>query len=329
MPADTEIIGHSRQRDQLLNDITKNKVAHAYLFCGRARLGKLTVSKWFIEQVLTHEKDEKEKKEIVHSIEKNVHPDLITLDQLWIDDVCTDWNTIALSSNLNQQHRAKSKVKTDVIGIDDIRALQERLHETPQGKRMCCIIRSVERLHITAANALLKILEEPPPHVLFCFTTESPGLLPSTVISRMRVIHFSPVQSEELEPLLKGIPEEDRSLLLRIAQGSPGVIIRCLDDSSNLREYRQAHIDTKRFLESNSDLERFQQLSEEIGKKQHSSLFLQHAFLHLQQNLRSENPDTAKKALSTLHSLFSLLHTLQSNTNKSLLAAHSTLSLSA
>ena len=327
MPADTLIIGHSRQREQLLQDIRKNKLAHAYLFCGRARLGKLTVGKWFVEQILTHEKSAEEKKDIFHLIERNVHPDLITLDQLWIDDVCTDWNVIARSSNLNQQHRAKSKVKTDVIGIDDIRALQERLHETPQGGKMCCIIRSIERLHITAANALLKILEEPPPHVLFCFTTESPGSLPATIISRMRVIHFSHVQSEELEPLLKGIPEEDRILLLRIAQGSPGVIIRCLEDSSNLREYRQAHIDTKRFLESDSILERFQQLSEEIGKKQHAPLFMQHTFLHLQQDLRSENPDTAEKALSTLHSLFSLLHTLQSNTNKSLLAAHSALSI--
>ena len=79
------------------------------------------------------------------------------------------------------------------IGIDDVRALQERLYETPQGTHTVCLIRSIERLHITAANALLKILEEPPSRVLFCFTTESLSSIPATIVSRMRVINFSPL----------------------------------------------------------------------------------------------------------------------------------------
>lgn len=325
MKEGVSIIGHARQCEQLSKDIEKDNVSHAYLFAGYRHLGKMTVAKWFVQQLLTHGQGEIEEEQTIRLIGKNIHPDLLILDQLWMEDGCTDWNVIAKSSNVPQAHREKDKLKTNTIGIDDIRALQERLHETSQSGKTCCIIRSAERLHITAANALLKILEEPPPHVVFCFTTESLSSLPLTVVSRMRILRFSPLSAMEMLPLVKNLPEEDRSLLLDIAQGAPGIVLQSLDDPDRLRKFRQAHNDALRFLESPSLLERFQQLSNAMNDTAQISALLQHAFLHLQAKLRSEDVEEAERARDVLAELFPLLHTLQSNTNKPLLAAHTAL----
>ena len=99
MPFIPEIIGHTRQCTLLREDIAKGKTAHAYLFSGKKHLGKFTIAQWFAAELLTHTLDETEKKEALRLIERNMHPDLLTLDQLWIDGVCTDWNVIARSSN--------------------------------------------------------------------------------------------------------------------------------------------------------------------------------------------------------------------------------------
>jgi DNA polymerase III delta prime subunit len=316
-----EIIGHERERSQLTEDIAKGKVSHSYLFSGKKHLGKFTIAKWFATELFTHGKNETEKREIMHLIDRNMHPDLLTLDQLWIEDICTDWNIIARSSNISQEKRAKRKVKTDTIGIDDVRELQYRLHETSQTGRTCCLIRSIERLNLEAANALLKILEEPPPSVTFCCTTESLSSLPQTIVSRMRIVNFSPVRSADLKPLLARFAEDDRPFLLGIAQGCPGIIIRCKEDVSRLRTYRQDHIAAHSFLEAHSLLSRLQQMTTALEKKTSSDV-LQHLFLHLQQNMRSEDERKVKEALRTAKELLKLMHTLESNTHRHLLATH-------
>ena len=323
----TKIIGHSRQCELLRHDIQKENISHAYLFAGKKHLGKFTIAKWFAGQILTHGKEEVVQKEALHLIEKNMHPDLLTLDQLWIEGICTDWNIIARSSNVSQERRAKRKVKTNTIGIDDVRDLQFRLHETSQTGKTCCLIRSSERLNMEAAIALLKILEEPPKHVIFCFTTESPSSLPLTIVSRMRTINFSPVPRADMKTLLESFQEEDRPFLLGLAQGAPGIIMQCQEDVSRLREYKQVNIDAQRFLETHSLLERFQKISGALEKKK-TSHFLQHLFLHLERQLQSEDEKKVEQAIRTSRALFSLLHTLRSNTNKQLLAMRTALQCS-
>ena len=320
------IIGHSRQCAELMDDLTKNSLSHAYLFAGKKHLGKFTVARWFAESILSAGKADEEKKNIQLLCEKNMHPDLLTLDKLWIDDVCTDWHFIAKSSSAPQQHRAKKKVKTDTIGFDDVCALQERLYGTPQGSHMICLIRSIERLHITAANALLKILEEPPPHVLLVFTTESLGAVPKTIISRMRTLHFFPVPETDLEPLVARTPTEDRTLLLDIAGGAPGIILRCLNDAEQLRKQRQAHIDAHHFYESTSPVARYRHMRDAWKNEEDASLFFHQLLLHVSAEMRG-NKTRATKAVACAQKLFSLLRTLETNTQRELLAAHASLSL--
>jgi len=75
--------------------------------------------------------------------------------------------------------------ETDAIKIDQIRVLQQTIFQTPTlGKRRFIVINPADKMNIAAANALLKILEEPPPHSVFILIAESMQSLPATILSR-------------------------------------------------------------------------------------------------------------------------------------------------
>ena len=76
-------------------------------------------------------------------------------------------------------------------GVDDVRALQETIHYVPQrSSYKIYIIDEVHMLSQSAFNALLKTLEEPPPHIIFLFATTEIGKVPQTVLSRCQVYHL-------------------------------------------------------------------------------------------------------------------------------------------
>jgi DNA polymerase III delta prime subunit len=311
------IIGHTKQQQQLALDLERDCISQAYLFAGVPNVGKMTLARWFAGSLVTEGLEEEEAGQQLQQIRKNIHPDILTLDQLWIDNVCTDWNIIARSSNVPQQHRAKNKVKTDTIGIDDVRSIQERMYETASRKRRCCIIRSIERLHITAANALLKILEEPPANATFLFTTQSLSNIPETILSRMRIVKMHPVPATELQPLLKDHSDEDVSLILDVAQGAPGIVQRCISDPETLRYYRQMAIHAKNFLETSTPAEQLSLLTELIEKKETKNFF-RALLIRLRKKLRSEDEQTVRVAIQWMEDIQELLRQLQSNAHKQL-----------
>ena len=143
------------------------------------------------------------KERMYDQIDRLIHPDYFQLDQLWIEDVCEDPAVIGCTTNIPQKHRQEVKAKTNEIGIEDIRALHERLYEIGTGQYRCCVIRSAERMREAAGNALLKILEEPPKGVVFILTSEFPSLLLPTLHSRMRQLRFTRLSQDALKPLVK------------------------------------------------------------------------------------------------------------------------------
>ncbi len=273
--------------EEFQRDLDTGNLAHAYLFAGKKHLGKLTTAHWFAYSILTKDLDKEASQKMKHDIERLTHPDLLVLDQLWIEDVCDDWDVIAKTSNIPQQHRSKTpKAKTDVISIDDIRSVQERLYETGTGKYRCCIISSVDRMKDAAANAFLKILEEPPEGLVFIITTQKLSSLLPTIISRCRVIQFSQLSNKEIKPLLEDCNEDDAQFLLHLAQGAPGIIRRLRDNPDLLREHRLIHSKAGAFWDASSLRERIQLLDPLKERGEDSDRFL----LHLGLTLREKKP---------------------------------------
>jgi DNA polymerase III subunit delta' len=254
MPKLRDVIGHQRQRDALQQDINTENVSHAYLFSGPRSIGKMTTAFWFAEQLLSNGSPEDTKPETRRRIERLTHPDLLVLDQLWIEKECEDWDTIAQTSNISQVHRSKkpSPAKTDTISIDDIRALQNRLYEKSLGARRCCIIRSMERMQAEAATAFLKILEEPPVGLTFVLTTQSATALLPTITSRTRLLPFQRLSHKELRTFLHAVDEEEAAFILHVAQGAAGIVQRLCDKPDCLLQERQVQNAATTFWETPS-----------------------------------------------------------------------------
>lgn len=299
-----DIVGHEAVRRELQSDLQSGNVSHAYLFAGPGHLGKMTVAKRFALQLLSVGAEGDVAERVRHDCERLTHPDLFLLDQLWIADQCEDWSVIAETSNAPQQEREKRKSQTDTISIEDIRALQERLQETATGRYRCCIIRSVERLQAEAANALLKILEEPPASLVFVFTTQMLSSLLPTVVSRMRVLRFHPLAHRELQALLEGTAEEDRQFILHLAQGAPGVVLNLRRDPECLRVHRLIHTKALSFWRTKSLKERMQILEPLAERGRDAEQLLLHLALALREQAVFKYP-----AVTALHALAEGLRT--------------------
>ncbi len=241
------IVGHRTQLVQLEQDLAQDNLAHAYLFSGPPHVGKTTVVHRFARQILTSGLEEERRADVLRQMERLVHPDLLALDALWIEKKQEDWEVIARSSNIDQQHRAKKGHKTDTISIDDVRAIGERLHATGALAHRVCIISNVERMQLPAVSAFLKTLEEPLPGRVFLLTSSEPASLSQTVLSRVRQVRFGRVGNAEMQSLLSGESEENRSFLLHCAQGAPGRVVRLMEDAELLRAERLAHAQAAAF----------------------------------------------------------------------------------
>ncbi len=316
----SSILGHTAQISALTLDLKAGNIAHAYLFEGPAHVGKATVAKWFAGTLLAIGRSPEEQERLPHMIEKLLHPDFLILDKLWMEEQMEDADELAKYSNVSQEHRKKARAKTDTIGIDDVRAIQERLQETGTGKYRICIICDVERMQDEAVNALLKILEEPPAGVVFILTTATFYALLPTLISRSRVLHFSRLPDSVITGMLpRDMSDEDRGFALRISQGAPGMA-RQLADPETLRKEKQAQSNALAFWYSRSALERLQLLKPLQERGAEADRFLLHLMLAMREERDAVPPAAAERLLE-------LQRHLETNANRQLMVQGFVLSL--
>jgi DNA polymerase-3 subunit delta' len=132
------------------------------------------------------------------------------------------------------------------IGIAEVQALQSELARRPtEGQWRVAVIADAERLSAEAENALLKTLEEPPPHAAIVLTTEDAEALLPTTVSRCRRLRLRPVRSAEIEQHLRdrcGLAADQARLLAALADGRPGWAIAATA-SRELLERRQTALE--------------------------------------------------------------------------------------
>lgn len=123
------------------------------------------------------------------------------------------------------------------ISVQQIRRIVlTRVGFTPhEGRALCFIIKNAHELTISAANALLKTLEEPPPQTFFVLTTDQPGQLLDTIRSRTLAVRFAPLPDEVIRQITGGEVSRD---VIRLAQGSASAALDLHDPE--IHERRQA-----------------------------------------------------------------------------------------
>lgn len=226
-------------RNSLSEFVARGRIPHALLFAGPKGTGKTSAAR-IIAKILNCEKNEKALSE----------PPVVSVAEPC--DKCSSCISIANGNSF-------SVIELDAAsnrGIDDVRAIREAVKLSVPDKFRIYIIDEAHMLTLEAANALLKTLEEPPPHVVFILATTDPTRLPDTIRSRATSINFRRATIPEivnaLERVVKGEEiDVNKEVLLGIAKNSEGSFrdaIKLLEqfaggDESALKEHLQTSPD--------------------------------------------------------------------------------------
>lgn len=195
-----EVVGQKHIVQTLKNAVDRNRIAHAYLFCGPRGTGKTSIAKIFARMLNCENPDHKPCGKCLNCqmALNGSHPDIIEID--------------AASNN----------------GVDEVRNLIDKIKYAPlQGQYKVYIIDEVHMMSTGAFNALLKTIEEPPAHVIFIFATTEPNKVIPTIISRCQRFDFSKVPQSEIQKRLRVVCDSEKiniedSAIQLIAQLSDG-----------------------------------------------------------------------------------------------------------
>lgn len=219
-----DLVGQEVISTILKNALIKNRLSHAYLFCGPRGTGKTSSAKILAKAV--------------------------NCENLEAGEPCNH----CASCLAMQEDRMMDVYEIDAAsnrGIENMRELKEMAFFAPaQAKYKVFIIDEVHMLTTEAFNALLKILEEPPEYILFILATTDPDKVPLTVLSRTQRFDFKRIQTKEMMAHLRTISQKegvsitDEALFL-IADRAKGGLRDALSLLDQVISFTEGELDKK------------------------------------------------------------------------------------
>ena len=225
-----DLVGHAEAEQSLLDAYRSGRMHHAWILGGLEGIGKAVLAYRFARFVLTHgdpsapvvraagSLDVDANARAARLVAGQAHPDLFVLRREW-----------------NEKNK---KPFTD-IRVDDVRKANHLFGSTASaGGWRIIIVDSVENLNANSANALLKVLEEPPARALFLMVAHQPGRILPTIRSRCRMLALRPLETPQIERILTGLGEIDASPAhiaeaVSAAEGSVKRAFRLIDSETH------------------------------------------------------------------------------------------------
>ncbi|UCE23671.1 MAG: DNA polymerase III subunit gamma/tau [Candidatus Zixiibacteriota bacterium] len=225
----TDIVAQEHVTKTLQNSLRNDRIGSGYLFCGPRGTGKTTTARLLAKAMNCVNGPTAEPcNECPACIEitKGASLDVLEIDA---------------ASN---------------TGVDDIRRLRENVRHSPTGgKKLIYIIDEVHRLSGPAFDALLKTLEEPPPHAMFIMATTEPFKVPETILSRTQRFDFKRVAVKDLTEHLKKIAASEKmkvteAALRMVARKADGSVRDSLSLLDQIAAYTAGSIDEQEVIEA-------------------------------------------------------------------------------
>ncbi|NOZ41649.1 MAG: DNA polymerase III subunit delta' [Alphaproteobacteria bacterium] len=236
------LLGHDTAERIFLESFRANRLHHAWLITGPRGIGKASLAHK-IARFLLHNPPNDQSGNPPNDQSDN--PGLFAEEPV-ADSLATDPNSrcnkiisagghgdvIVIDRQLNEK---TGKMRAEII-IDDVRKLQGFFAMTSlDGGWRVAIIDSADEMNRNAANALLKLLEEPPKNTLLILVAHAPGRLLPTIRSRCRKLRLNPLSAEIVGDILRrkypDIPPDEIAGYATLSDGSPGLV-------TNLIEYQ-------------------------------------------------------------------------------------------
>lgn len=228
------LLGHEWAVDMLHQHAARGESRHAYLFCGPPGLGRRTLALRFAKALNCARPIAAgipcETCRDCKQIESMQHPDMNVIQALDGDGQPKEGGTLK---------------------VDQVREVQRALSLKPyQAKYRVALFLRFQEANDSAANALLKTLEEAPAHAILLLTADTPEQLLPTIVSRCEILRLRPlpVGAIEADLLERGLDDERARLLAHISGGRPGFARRLMDDASVLEKREERLNDLQTLL---------------------------------------------------------------------------------
>ncbi len=234
--ANPHLVGHAAAEAALARAFASGKLSHAWLISGPRGVGKATLAYRFARHVLARggpgpprpPEGEGLYLDPAHPVFRRVasggHADLATVERT------------------ADPRRNADRVRAWVV-VEDARRLRDFLALAPaEGGWRVAVIDAADEMNRNAANAVLKIVEEPPARALLLLTAHVPGRVPATLRSRCRRLALSPLAEPDVAAFLAAarpdLDAADRAALAALADGAPGAAL-ALAENDGLGIYRE------------------------------------------------------------------------------------------
>jgi DNA polymerase III subunit delta' len=196
------VLGHVQAVEKLRRAVRRDRIAHSYLFTGEEGIGRRWVALQFAKALNCLEPTVEPGESCdrclsCKKIDGGIHPDVVLLQP-----------------------------EAQTLKVQQVRQMQNELAFRPyEGRKRVCIVTAADRMAPNMSNILLKTLEEPPLHTVIVLLAGHPGLILPTILSRCRLIRFTPLPLPSVRDWLmknRGMSEADARLLAGLSGGSIG-----------------------------------------------------------------------------------------------------------
>jgi DNA polymerase-3 subunit delta' len=215
-PSETpRLVGHTDAANMLVAAYRSGKMPHALIFVGPVGIGKATLAFHLANHLLKYPRSEASPETLAvpdpasplfRQIAQGAHPSVL---------------------HLTRPYNEKTKTYKSVVTVDEIRKVSGFLSLTSHdGGYRVVIVDPADDMNTSAANALLKNLEEPPARTLFILVVHAPGSLLPTIRSRCQIVRLAPLDTGDLASVLGSMAVEaaDSSALASLAERAGGSV---------------------------------------------------------------------------------------------------------